>query len=1162
MAGTNRCAPNLTPSTTKFAPGLLPGTNISSALPGVDSLPNQNIIDGMDRASGRLPAGYYPQIVALGGTVDKPNDVANQPNGDAASIQIVNEAGTVIKPFENPALYESFISGLVYDSLIDNRVTGIGMYDWGIQWDQNSWRQGSEVGVHQWNGSNGSTPDFGPQDTLDNAVELAKAQAAAKQKGIVPTNNTMLTDGSSGTSASTALFDEGYGIGQIDPALAAGVREQAKQSQAQCNPPPANSLGATGGCSPLSGFSLGSAFSMLGGLGLGIPTGLTGALGSFASSPMISQISSIAGQVTSLAAPALGLISNPLAQLSPGIAGQILGAGSGGVFNALSGKLPGPLATALGGSLKLGTNNILSGAIGDVANKVLGSGNLAKFSNVFNSALGGVGVAQSLGQSLNQVQSQVFGNAKNIIGDSLSVFTQFPGMNIGNMAAGQAVNLIGNQTPILQNLLGDKIKPLAAFGSVYTDFNSMVTQGMGSVTGNTSLLGNDLQTLGNLANLNDLLRIGTPGQIVEQLAVVGALAMSSTIANKLAVAGVGVTKINSPENDVLALEILGEINDKESIDDAFTKLNIRRATSNVASLADLTNKDFLFPESKDANNFENLSDISLHLAVCGAKGFKNLEEFGALLSSLESMSTDTNVTGYVMPVSMDEIATLKSTLSPTSEYSGDNSLTVADFIGSAAGYRHTETLPLMKTLLDELNANSITANYRNLNTLLNETLNGDYTVGSNIIVPTTAGYTFGTYSSLDDAAAAISNATDDELDVIELTASGDTLVALKTLQSYHDQVSYQLYHEHTLRKEYGININDENEDTEFFAGNGSTVAFTITGSVAVANSVIVYVDGVKQSRSKITYNHTTKVITFNTAPSNGAEIEVNYNNGNAPITGSVSDIWNFAGELENYGTTTGFGREADFLGRITTNDEHGSRIKATMLQARNRKRSEDAGMECPGYNRTLSNFYDENVNGVTNYADLTGIWSADPKRASEIYLQNIEDVTSREEYITRRIKANSFAQQPVFDDLMKKVSKQLIFYSAGSIAITNIATDMYTDFKDTYQNMYTENDSWNFMLNLNGGYPEQGYSIGPYKEIISEILRNESISNDTFSVPLSQQTKDYLKSIELDISKLVGVIQKTMLVNASNYLGLDENDVRSVFGMPGVGKYLLANIAD
>ena len=100
-----------------------------------------------------------------------------------------------------------------------------------------------------------------------------------------------------------------------------------------------------------------------------------------------------------------------------------------------------------------------------------------------------------------------------------------------------------------------------------------------------------------------------------------------------------------------------------------------------------------------------------------------------------------------------------------------------------------------------------------------------------------------------------------------------------------------------------------------------------------------------------------------------------------------------------------------------------------------------------------------------------------------------------------------------------------------------------------------------FKIDFDATYPSIGYAIGPYKQIISEILRIEGIQNDTFTTPLSQQTKEYLQAIEVDLTKLVGVLQKTMLVNAESYLGIDATDIRNIFGMPGVGKYLLANMS-
>ena len=59
-----------------------------------------------------------------------------------------------------------------------------------------------------------------------------------------------------------------------------------------------------------------------------------------------------------------------------------------------------------------------------------------------------------------------------------------------------------------------------------------------------------------------------------------------------------------------------------------------------------------------------------------------------------------------------------------------------------------------------------------------------------------------------------------------------------------------------------------------FSGNGSIVAFTLSGA-AVENNTLVYIDGVYQSKSNYTVsNATPAVVTFSTAPPNGTAIEI------------------------------------------------------------------------------------------------------------------------------------------------------------------------------------------------------------------------------------------------------------------------------------------------
>jgi hypothetical protein len=59
-----------------------------------------------------------------------------------------------------------------------------------------------------------------------------------------------------------------------------------------------------------------------------------------------------------------------------------------------------------------------------------------------------------------------------------------------------------------------------------------------------------------------------------------------------------------------------------------------------------------------------------------------------------------------------------------------------------------------------------------------------------------------------------------------------------------------------------------------FTGNGTTVAFTLSTSVANENVISVYIDGVYQNKNTFSVSGTT--LTFSEAPPAASEIEVSY----------------------------------------------------------------------------------------------------------------------------------------------------------------------------------------------------------------------------------------------------------------------------------------------
>src|SRR5210317_2363694 len=63
-----------------------------------------------------------------------------------------------------------------------------------------------------------------------------------------------------------------------------------------------------------------------------------------------------------------------------------------------------------------------------------------------------------------------------------------------------------------------------------------------------------------------------------------------------------------------------------------------------------------------------------------------------------------------------------------------------------------------------------------------------------------------------------------------------------------------------------------NVEKNILAGDGSTVAFTVSSSIVSENNTQVYIDGVYQSKDN--YSTSGSTVTFTTAPPNGAEIEI------------------------------------------------------------------------------------------------------------------------------------------------------------------------------------------------------------------------------------------------------------------------------------------------
>lgn len=951
--------------------------------------------------------------------------------------------------------------------------------------------------------------------------------------------------------------------------------------------------GGGGGCKPVSSGAAAAASSMMAGKGLATNPVMGAALGAFGSmgTNPLAAMQGLAQQALGAAAGPIGAmlsggLANPLSQITSQVSGLVKGLG-GGILPSLTGVIP---AALQGGNL----TGLMTDVIKNQATSLIGANmpNLGGFGDVFNTSLGAAASGSDLKGALMGSVSQVFGNAAqgplgsaSLGAAAVPANTQLPGFDITpklaslgitdeSGAEGIADNLVFVETK-LKNAVSNKkdlTLPLKealeevtkhpnfdGFTAMYNDYNSMITQGFGNLSNNLNALAIDLISLGKLGDLTDLINIGTPGQLIRQL-IENGLGIRTGLTSKLVLNKLTLADLHKEENSDLLFEILAEINDEDVLEEVKTVFDIKDSL-NITNLSELLNPKVIFANSYDYNNFEDLRDIALTLAVCGGAGrLKTLRELGIVIASLENTEDYVELAQENQPIRIDEYVQLSYDM-PSDSWFSKEGPTVADFIGSMAGYIHNDTLPRMDELLQQLYNDPVTDDFFDLMNLLTTTLTAPTIVNilgvDYVSVPPVSVYTFGDYLTLDDAIMDIVDAIEFDLDFIKTLAAADPDLenTLYELESLHNMSAEYLAHEQKMRGKYGIEFGDPNKVTHY-RGDGSTLSFPLYSKVSA--NLQVSVAGLQQTENiNYTYNEGSSTIVFDTPPAAGAMITARYEVDAVKPQSRVTDIWQLANSLETLALDTGHGRPADFLSRLVTNDYHGQRIMAMMMQSRNIERLRNYGISPPPFNQVLTDGSD--VDKGINFIDHTGIWTSNTTRASEIWIQNATGLEELSLYGLERYKTNKDKMQQDIDVLTRNLTRQFIFYVDGNVVISDAMAQLYQDNQnDEIYNRTSEE----LLFGYNDDLPSDGYILGPYREILSYITSRENLTNDIFTERLSSETEAYLKSIDVDLNLIVTIMQRILTANAGAYIGISEVDFRDIFGVQSVSKAILQNIAN
>ena len=551
---------------------------------------------------------------------------------------------------------------------------------------------------------------------------------------------------------------------------------------------PGTGAGCAGGGLGILGAIAGA--GLFGGLGLGlngILGGLTSALGATGITGALSgALGSVSNVLGGGLAGALGQIAGPLNQLTGG-AMQALSSIGSGILPSLTGVLPSGITNILGGAV----NGAVGGLMGPLTGVLQNPLGLPNAIQQFASRGG-------LNGMINDVSNNIIGGAAY---GGASAFMQ----NIGISSAygGISNNMIGAASEAAGLLFG--ANGPGALGANFVNNNGVVSFGMSALCTNIAAAAASIQILGTFSTVNPL-RLQQPASVVNQIISAG-LGKITGITNNLVSSGLPVAGIDNPIHDTAVQKILNNVTDQAAIGAVSAKFNIGVPLDNLGQLTDINH---MCPDLAATGPSKNFSDLGQHFLSLGITKSKTFQDVGTALSKTDA-GIDLN---HLSQMSTPMYSGATDKLYQTYGYGGGSigEITMADFVGTPAGYIHNDTLPY---IIDANNKIMATSDGQALNGLivqLQTLLNGSYHVpgsGASGDQPASADSIImngTTYTTLDSAVYALISAIEAKLTVIKNSTDPTIQAALQASESGHAASCAQILKENHNINTWGINL--------------------------------------------------------------------------------------------------------------------------------------------------------------------------------------------------------------------------------------------------------------------------------------------------------------------------------------------------------------------
>jgi hypothetical protein len=671
--------------------------------------------------------------------------------------------------------------------------------------------------------------------------------------------------------------------------------------------------GLTGQISSSLSGALGGGFGSLSGALGGITQGIQGAL-----SQVQNAIGGVMSQVQSSISGVMSSVTGALQQI-PGI-GDLIGAA-----NSL-GSVTGPIQNAIssiGANILPGLGNVLPPQFSTLLNAASNP-----FGAILQNPQGVIGAAQ-LFTSKGGLTGMITQVAGNMAGNFIA---QVAGAPPGTLASGSIQNFMNNISQaagiasISQTVtagVGDAVRQAfgdKGLGSTIQNMEGLATFGLSTLGNNLKAVGGDMINMGSL-DASNMTRLMQPSNVCAQIIVQGH-GQTTGLLPKLINRNVPLATLDNPLNDSICQEILNTLTDPDMIDLVKTTFGINVP---LKSLGQMTDLKVMMPNTASTLPVSNFKDLGLTLQAAQVTQAPTFKDIGSSFVKMESTRDLNNLSQLAVPMDSSHADILNNAFGYGSGTQGG--ITMADVMGTAAGYTHEHTLPV------------ILENTAYLASRPDVTL--QYFFGTRMLNKLGAGY----YTSSTSSGGSDSG--------------GDTTITYTYTVPYNEP-GYTNGFIGTFTDSAQISYPDGNGQPGYI-GPAST-----SGLESAVLALKTYIEAGMTTIANSTDPDIQKAVhAIETAHAASCAQLVREN---TLLTAHNVDLfqpqqmtpfgaYGFAMQLQTYGLQTGYGQPAEYIERICQNNVTGDSIKFTMRQARNAQILQDLGVNTERFNLPVSQYY-------------------------------------------------------------------------------------------------------------------------------------------------------------------------------------------------------------